>query len=91
MSAALKQSSWRETARQKAEVRHVESGRVVSLKQWRQRLYGRAPALSGVRFLTPDLEAIWLANEAKYHPGHGFSDLEIYGADYNLHEAGLLR
>jgi hypothetical protein len=90
MSAALKQPSRREAARQKTEARHVERGRVVGLTQWRQRLYGRAPALSGVRFLTPDLEALWLANEAKYRPGHGFSDLEIHGADYDLHEAGMM-
>jgi hypothetical protein len=91
MSAALKQPSRREGARQKAEIRHVDRARGASFRQWRSRLYGRAPTLTSVKFLTPDLEALWLANEAKFHPGHTYSDLEIYGADYDLHEAGLLR
>jgi hypothetical protein len=91
MSAALKRPSQREAVRHKAEARGVENSNIVNLKQWRQRLYGRVPDLTGVKFITPALEALWRDNEAKYHPGHGYSDLEIYGTDYDLHEAGLLR
>jgi hypothetical protein len=82
--------SRREADQWKADDRRAERARAATIRQWRRRLYGRVPDLTAGKFITPALEALRRENEAKYHPRHGYSDLEIYGASYDLSEAGMM-